>query len=370
MKAPRRRWRRALLTALAALLLAAVACELGFRWLVFSGHERGAKFRHPRLFADVQREDLHWVLRHRFGANASATPFEPDPLLGWRGRALIRPETYAHAEIGRLEGRRPVLLFGDSFAACTTPREVCWEGLLLESELGDEFMCLNYGVSAFGFDQTVLLFEQAVDWIESRPDLGKPVLVLSAMVDDDLNRTDLRIREWPRPHFERSGGEWVLRQPPTLDNDEWIDAHAPFVASYLLRFMVHGQVLPESLRRPFLGDGGHRARVAERTAMLVDRVADRLAGTDHEFFALLLPGEEALESGGAHLWQEALLEAQLARHGLRSVNARQELEQDMRETGRTFDAYFGTQGRGVGHYIELGNRVAFRALLRGLEGGG
>ena len=81
--------------------------------------------RTPSFYADYFTDDDYWKLYHKFGSRPGP-PDRPHPLLGWVGS--YDRESYHHDSAGEVDDRTPVLLYGDSFAACAT--EVCFEDLL------------------------------------------------------------------------------------------------------------------------------------------------------------------------------------------------------------------------------------------------
>ena len=85
----------------------------------------GTRLRSAGLFAGRWSDD-YWKLLTLFkDPEHRLPPPRFDPVLGWRW-----------PEPGRIDGsgeRRPVLLFGDSFAACIGDGEDCWQGLLARS---------------------------------------------------------------------------------------------------------------------------------------------------------------------------------------------------------------------------------------------
>jgi hypothetical protein len=104
----------------AAVVAGLLLAEAGFRMLLFgesaAALRLGARLRVPSAFADADESD-HWKLLRLFQPRAmrKAQRF-PDPVTGW----IRRPYDLASVE-RELAGRRPVLLFGDSYAQCTTP---------------------------------------------------------------------------------------------------------------------------------------------------------------------------------------------------------------------------------------------------------
>lgn len=119
-----RNWPGILIT-IVSTLVAIGATEFAFRTLLFSDFSVMQRFRDPGLYADYFSDDAYWLLYHRFGG-VFKPPERPHPTLGWVGS--FDRTTFRHQDADQVGSRRPVLLYGDSFAACTdTP---CFQDIL------------------------------------------------------------------------------------------------------------------------------------------------------------------------------------------------------------------------------------------------
>jgi len=365
----RRTWRgRALRLALSAVA-ALVLFELALRWLLFGGMSLppavAQAIRHPERYARSS-EDLYWQLRLRLKPaehrEKSARFFDPD--LGWLTHR-IDPETYAHREDDGLAGRRPVLFFGDSFAACTTPDADCFQGLLERSDLGADFALLNYGVGGFGVDQTWLLLDRALTAYGDRD----PVVVFSLLVDDDLDRAALSMRNLPKPRLVWNGTELVHEFPVEPNRTAYLEAHPPRAVSFAWRWLLYGSsILPADTARRLRGDDRRIEANRLRCRRILTAVRDRLADAGVDHFVLVFAGRQALSTRGPWTWREPFLVNAFRELDLPYVTTKGDLLRMAFETGRPVASYFGTSGMGRGHYTAEGNRVAFRALERGLRG--
>lgn len=351
----RPRGRRIALVATAVLGVTLLGAELGLRALLFSDapavRKRAWRLRQPHLYADPHTDVEHWKLAWVLGHGAATRPAVPDPLLGWSSSSFDAEGR--HAGVSPDDPRRPVLLFGDSFAACTTPAVDCFQGLLAESDLGDELVLVNYGVGGYGLDQIYLLLREALPHWAARD----PVVVVALFVDDDLDRARFAFRDWPKPRFRLEGEELVLEPPAAPDNAAWLAEHPLRIRSYLYRWIARALADPGPARTT---DGAHE-RLCEA---LLRGIRDELAARGLDAFFLLFVGERALELG---CWSETFLRRELAALGLPFQEARADLEADALATGRERGDYFVERGPDAGHYDALGNEVAFRALRRGLE---
>ena len=367
---PRRRGRRLALGLLAGLVTL-LACEGLLRLLLFGPapfDALGASLRRPRRFADPDAEELYWTLACTWNplpAHGRRTA-EGDPLLGWRD-ARFAVGTYAHRDEERVGARRPVLLYGDSFAACHGQLERCWDVQLEADELARDLALLDYGVSGYGFDQITLLVEASLPrWLERRP-----LVLIGVLVDDDLNRAGQRLRQQPKPWFTLepgADGPALVHHPPAAETvNAFLAAHPPRSASWLARGLLSSRLVPDPWRRSLLGLDEHQARTAAIARALIVRLHAFLAAREVEHAFVLFHGRASirLDSYG---WEEPLLLAELTRLGIPWVSTRTAFREDMAATGRTLVDYFAIEGRSRPHYGPEGMLVAFRAIRRALVG--
>jgi len=354
---------------LLVLAVSALALEGLLRWALFGEGElagrlaRRLDLRQPELFAAPWSSD-YWRLRHRFGRTSAGWIPNPDPALGWLP-SEVEAGTYAHPGEGELGERRPVLLFGDSYARCATEPEDCWEGLLERSPLSERYRLLNYGAGGYGFDQTVLLCRRVLPRFAGRA----PVVVVSVLVDDDLDRSLLEVRSWPKPRLRLVDGRAVPDPDPLPGSraEFWADMELS-IRSYAWSWLVHGtSLLPWRLRE---GDAGSRAReMRALNQALLRELGAELDAAGTTWFVLLFHGWSWFgEPSSALLEREAVVLDALRASDVPWVSSRAAIERDARATGRGMADYWQVGGTSPNHYTPLGNEVVFRALRAGLEG--
>lgn len=368
-EAPARRrprpWRKLAVSAVTAVACLAIL-EAGLRVLLFHDADwstrLGRSLREEGFYADRWSNRL-WVLRHRFTAPEDRKPPPRfDEQLGWLP-ASITPGTYEHADEAKVAGRRPILLYGDSFAECVEYAGVRFQDVLEESALASEWALVNYGTGGYGLDQAILLFERSIDqWLER-----EPVVAIGIYVDDDLDRCTLYLREWPKPRFVvDANGALSLESPVLPDVERWIALHPLPATSYVFRYLVYGaDVLPRNESEWLLGRGDHVAETKAVCRGILDRLAASLDRLGLRAFVVLFHGERYVEETD---WRERSLTAELTRLGIPWVSSRESILEDARETDRPIAAYYLQEGPGTGHYDATGNRVVFTALERGLSG--
>jgi hypothetical protein len=358
MPLPRRRlWpRRALLLLLSALAGCALA-EGGLRLLLFGDVPALASLaralRQPRLYADMRRDDLYWKLQRIWTPPAERPAFgELAPATGWTSAAIDR-RTLLHADEAALGERRPVLLYGDSFAECVTPPEFTWQGLLERAPEGRTHALLNFGTSGFGMDQALTLLEATLPRFAAR----HPLVVFAVFLDEGPDRALLGFRGMPKPRCELVDGQLVFHPLEETDAQSWWEQHPPGVASYLWRMLW---------RR--VGPAGDE-QVMEIARAILARLHRELEAQGIEHFVLGFHSRAMLENPGELLWREQSIRAACAALGLRYLSARPYLLAAVDgQSERVGQSLFVTQGPDKGHYGARGNAAVFEAFLQALHG--
>jgi len=214
-----------------ALAVAFLGLELVLRLLLFGSGDLarsyGWKFRQARYFASPDT-DSFWALDGQFSIDSrDAAPY-PDAELGWLSWDVL-PGTYEHRGLDPLDGRRPILLYGDSFSACMTKASDCYQSLLERSDLGATHVLLNHAVSGHGLGQIQLMLRSTVERYAERD----PIAVVGIFVDDDLERTGLSLRQFPKPRFFLEDGALAHEPPHPGGRRAWLETHRVGIPSYV-----------------------------------------------------------------------------------------------------------------------------------------
>jgi hypothetical protein len=202
--------------------------EVGFRMVLFSDIPAFDYLKNAANYADRFSDDDYWKLEHLFGGRFP----QPHPVLGWiAGR--FSEDNYLHHEFEQIGERRPVLLYGDSFAACS-PEAVCFQDILNNDvEFSKDHYLLNYGVGSYGVDQIFLLFQKSVDLYDN------PFVVISFMTFD-LDRSILSVRSGQKPYFRVEDDTLKLSGLPINPNpDKFLATNPPQITSYIYRRILY-----------------------------------------------------------------------------------------------------------------------------------
>ena len=178
----------------------------------------------------------YWKLNYLFNRRFNVR--NPHPVLGWTG--FFDRHTLRHNEEDKIGKKRPVLLYGDSFAMCAD-ESTCFEDILnRDTTFSSEYYFLNFGVGGYGVDQIYLLFNETVNEYED------PFVIFS-LLTTDLDRCMLSVRDAQKPYFEKSGDSIELKGTPiSLSSSEYFEANPPNITSYLLNKLLYGVNEPKT----------------------------------------------------------------------------------------------------------------------------
>jgi hypothetical protein len=352
-----------------ALVVGLFLAELALRFLLFSDLpavvERTRWLRQSANFTDRGYDEDFWKLIYVFkGENRKRENPGFDPVVGWVRHDVI-PLTYEHADAKLVGGRRPVLVFGDSFANCVTGRKTCWEGLMENSSLKEEYAVVNYGTGGYGFDQIVLSMTRALPRYLGQ----RPVVVVTLLVDGDLERSTLHCRDWPKPHFGFDANhDLVLDGPVAPTEQEFLDLHPVEIKSYLWRYLLYGSGLtPRSWSRWWNGMEAHDEASRELNGALFEMAVSELEASGVEYYFLLFHSRAAFGRDWNIWWEEPFVVETLDRLGAPYVLSRPILRRAALERGVPESSFYIDEGDRKNHLTVDGNAVVFEAFERGLR---
>ena len=171
--------------------------EFAFRKVLFSNSESFASLKQPSYYSDYLKHrnehffnDNYWKLQYIFNPQKEVGFLHPK--LGWTG--YFDSETYLHNDVKKIIGRRPVLLYGNSFTMCMDTVKCFQEILNSDHEFADRHYLLNYSVGGYGLDQIYLLMDASAE------KYNNPFVIFS-MLTTDLDRSLLSFRLAPKPRL-------------------------------------------------------------------------------------------------------------------------------------------------------------------------
>ncbi|MDN5200032.1 hypothetical protein QQ008_01635 [Fulvivirgaceae bacterium BMA10] len=226
-----------------SITIGLVLAEYVYRAILFGGSTQFKNLRKPGLYADHFSEDDYWKLYNIFETGYAA-PAQPHKTLGWVGN--FDRISYLHHDSDKLKDKRPVLLYGDSFAQCV--ESTCFEEILNgDSIFTKNHFFINYGVGGYGADQIYLLLQRSLDHFKN------PFVIISIM-PLDLDRSHLSVRVGQKPYFTISHDELELSKDSIYSNaHEYFKENPPEITSYLYRRLIYSNIIPERIRSRLRG---------------------------------------------------------------------------------------------------------------------
>lgn len=312
-----------------SMFLTLIVLELAIRVIISTGVALPNAFRKPQLFTDYERDktehiynDDYWKLNFLFSENEDIR--NPHPLLGWAGN--FDHETYEHADEFFSKGKRPVLLFGDSFSQCIDSTKCFEEYLNADTSFSNSFFLLNFGVGGYGIDQIHLLMQQALKRFENP-------IVIFGMLTTDMDRSMLRFRDAPKPFFELENDELVLKGTPiSKGSSQYIEEHPIELKSYVFNifrnsfnWLLKTEVSEESKRR-----------ITLLNKAIIRTQAQELRVRDIEPIMLLFQPINQPESD----WRSSFLLDLFSSLNLEVIDTRKLLLQDIEKSKNVKEDYF------------------------------
>lgn len=276
------------------------------------------KFRVPGLYANGFCDDDHWKLQYQF---FKKTQNFPDIFLGWV-KPDISQSTYLHKRSPELNNRRPVLLFGDSFANCM-PSEKCFNEILnSDEEFNKDFYLLNYGVGGYGLDQIYLLFKHSI------ANYQVPIVIASLMTLD-MDRSILSVRSGPKPRFKDKGeGFELLGAPVNTNHQDYFSKNPTQIHSYLYRLLLrHIDSLPADHNITMCEAKKHQTKVQVNQYLISEFIRDLKSMGFPYMFLIFHPQNEVLRNNDD--WRDQLLHQTLASQHIPYISSKNVLREQV-----------------------------------------
>ena len=363
----RSRWSRRRVALLFGTLVSLAGLELGLRWLVLSdsalARAWGTRLRHAEWFASPD-EEAFWKLACRFDHAVAQTASLPDPQLGWL-KANLAPRTHELVGAGRLGERKPVLLYGDSFAQGMFSGPRSFEGLLRDSPLGGTHVLFNYGVGGYGADQILILARETLPLYDAQ----QPIAIVALLVDDDLDRCVLDFRSGPKPRFQLAHGRLVEPEPVETSVPRYLEQHPIGIASYVWRLLGFApRILPARVQQALRGETTRLEEKRTLAEAILRETCRELRAHAPRAALMLMRARESVRDPQRAGWQEEWIRRVAAEEGLPVLDTREVLLHALGGRLEHLDNLYFTSGAGLGHWNAQGNRAVFQLLRAFVEG--
>lgn len=319
-----------------SIAITLLIAEFGFRMMLFGNSEAFKKLRDPGLYADYFNEDDYWKLYYLFGGEYKP-PANPHPLLGWIGD--FHRNSLLHNRVADIQNRRPVLLYGDSYAQCVQG-VTCFQDILNnDSSFSREHYLLNYGVGGYGVDQIALLYKKTAHRFE------KPFVIFSLMVSD-LDRTPLSVRTGQKPLFAIQGDSVILKNVPLEGNpDEYFKKNPPEIKSYLWRRFLNSDMnfLPKTVTAKLKRERKYTDEKIRLNEKVLDAVLKDLRdhGVNFMFivFHYIEPGNQQFSVEDENNWRDNFLREYMEKNKIPYVWTKELIRKDPSYDGKNIEKF-------------------------------
>ncbi len=318
---------------LLSLLFSFTLAEIGYRIILFNSNPAFDRLKNPKLFADYFSEDDYWKLYYLFDGQ-SKPPQRPHPDLGWIGN--FSWDSYIHNQTEHIGNRRPVLLYGDSFANCTQG-VLCFQDLLNSDQaFSKEHYLLNYGVGGYGVDQIFLLFQKSVHHYDD------PFVVISLMTFD-LDRSILSVRTGQKPYFLIEDSKLELRGIPINPNpDIFFATNPPQIKSYLYRRIIHSNRIPKQITSLLRRDNDYYiSKKIQVNEKIILEIVKELRTNNIDYVFLIFhphtPGVSTLDDETD--WRDSFLKQVLHENSIPYIWSKEVFKQDSKDGKYSYDDY-------------------------------
>lgn len=348
------------------LLIGIVLGEVVLRLLLFSDisvfEKIGRSLRSPSLYADGLNEDDYWKLAYRFGGThfRPPPPDKVDTTVGWVNYRYTTPNLYDHKHSSNITGRRPLILYGDSFAQCATPPGECFQGILDQSDLSSEYALLNYGVGGYGIGQIYLLLKHSIDrYVDADP------VVIVGIFERDLDRTVLSFRTAQKPRFRINGDTLVVTNQIVRDTDAYLSDNPVSIRSYLYRYLVYGTfLLPEYVKAVLKKETSYRQDKIALGRVICRQIQKELERRGLQYFFLYFDSQKRTGSPIYGNWRKECLYSVFHEYDIPFISSGAALRRHAQKHNGNYSDYYMNNG----HLNYLGNQIVFAEMEKGLQG--
>lgn len=330
-----------------------VMSEIAFRYVIFSKAPLPERFRDPGNYFNYFEEPEYWKLNYYFGEKVGKAPrYGIDSELGWRDEE-VEPN-FKHHDFEEIKGRRPILMYGDSFGNCVTP--TCFQYAFNSNPtFSKKCYMLNYSTGGYGLDQIYMTLQRSVGHYDN------PFIVFS-LLTLDLDRAIWPVFVGQKPYFKIDNSRLILSGLPIEKSPADYFSSFPFYwGSYLLQYFRSFQVGYS----PYKVTNEHKERVREMAEHLIKNSILEMRKQRLDFIFLIFQPDNFGESG-IRLSEEQDWRLKVIADTLKSMNA------PFITTQSIVGEYYGTDSfntkdlfiAGDGHPTHLQNQLIYEGLNR------
>ncbi|MEP7169274.1 MAG: hypothetical protein ABI855_07870 [Bacteroidota bacterium] len=294
--------------------------EFIYRKMIFSKSESFKKFRLPGDYADSEWDVNYWKLAQIWEITK---PPKPNQVVGWGYE--FWSNSFFHPDVEHLNGRRSVLIYGDSFANCIDSTQCFDEYLNNDSAFAKNNFIINYGTGGYGVDQIYTLMKN------SHSHYKNPYVIFSFLTFD-LDRSGLSFREGQKPFytFDENGELTLNTSKFNPDEKKYLEENPPQIKSYLWKKFLYSKMnfLPESCTQSLKGEKKQIEFLKKVNTKLIQQAADELRKTNTDFVFLIFEGYNDFTISPENNWRVSLKKEILEKEKIPNIWARDLIKND------------------------------------------
>lgn len=358
-----------------SLFICFVVAEIGWRFIIFSDSEIFKNQQQAFLYADPYSEDDYWKLQFNLVTKKDTSPtiIKHRTTLCKQNKIYytryILLDNYKHVNFTNVNNKRPVLLYGDSFAACYSKND-CFEHILNNDEaFSKKNYLLNYGVGEYGLDQIYLLFKNSVD------NYKKPFVVISLMTLD-LDRSILSVRGGPKPFFSIENNMLKLHEQPAYSNlESFFSNNKPQIISYFYRRGLYSKaakkLMPDKLISYLKKEEYYKTKKIQINKKIITEIVEKLKARKIDYVFLVFHPNFIPECGKMNQnvtdWRSTFIRNLLDENSIPYIWSKDIILQNMKDENLSLSEYYDKDGHPNAYQRKLLSQRIKEIVLQGSQ---
>lgn len=293
-----------------------------------------AKYRRPPLYAAEWDSD-YWKLLQQW--KVLDLKDNAHPLLGWVKWNVWQKNLF-HKDLQQLNGRRPVLLYGDSYAQHLDTSQTMRNLFEKDTAFNNTYKFINYGTGGYGTDQIHTLFTHTFCKTE------KPIVIFSFLTLD-LERSILNFRDGLKPsvYVNTDGNLAFDKSMISQGTDRYLRKHPPEIKSYLWRKFLFSDVnfLPDFITHYCTGETAARKKIIDLNTKILQDVIEKLQAAQTDYIFLIFDAPADYNTDDKTNWRMQFIQDFFKQNNVKHLYARDMIPYQLNiKDSATFYKYF------------------------------
>jgi hypothetical protein len=342
------------------LFFSAVFFEICGRIIMNIPYIRIPIYKEPLAFFNYFSDTDVWTLNYKMSGPLARVTKKTHKLVGWRNKNY--DDDFIHSDFNKIQNRRPILMYGDSFGACSDKLPTCFQDYFnADPELNKKCFFLNYSTGAHGIDQIYLVMKNSV------AKYTKPYVLLSALTLD-ADRNAVAAFTSPKPFFEIDDQKrLILRGVPVPENPaDFFDNRELDISIFFLKYIENKL----NGFNPFAISEAHKDKVQTLTASIVEAQINFLRNSGVDFsYLIFVPdyrGQSEIWQSNQSDWRFQTISSKLRELRVPFFSTREWSQEHIKATRLGYDEYFIPND---GHPTDSHNKMIFDNLKSKLFNG-